>query len=162
VIIIGPGSLFTSLIPNLLVHGIPKAIAASPAVKAFVCNLMTEANESLGLSAADHIRLLHSHARLSLVDYAIVNQTAVSAVLRAKYAVAGGSPVPVDLAEMESLGVKVISGDYLETTQGVARHANDRLAQDLLQLCSFRKARDCLTPILRSQIAAQTEKLQRR
>src|SRR5437899_3805237 len=74
-ITVSPGSLFTSRVPNLLVHGIPEAIAAARAVKAFVCNLMTEANESLGLSAADHIRVLNSHARLPLVDYAIVNQT---------------------------------------------------------------------------------------
>src|SRR5438445_6345839 len=55
-ITIGPGSLFTSLIPNLLVRGIPEAILASPAIKVFVCNLMTQANESLSLTAADHIR----------------------------------------------------------------------------------------------------------
>ena len=103
-ITIGPGSLFTSLVPNLLVHGIPEAIAASRAVKAFVCNLMTEANESLGLSAADHIRVLNSHARLPLVDYAIVNQTPVPSALKAKYAAGGGSPIDVDVAAMETLG----------------------------------------------------------
>ena len=135
-ITIGPGSLFTSLVPNLLVHGIPEAIAASRAVKAFVCNLMTEANESLGLSAADHIRVLNSHARLPLVDYAIVNQTPVPSALKAKYAAAGGSPIDVDVAAMESLGVTVILGDYLETNQGVARHATDRVTRDLLQLCT--------------------------
>src|SRR5213594_4389765 len=133
-ITIGPGSLFTSLVPNLLVHGIPEAIAASRAVKAFVCNLMTEANESLGLSAADHIRVLNSHARLPLVDYAIVNQTPVPSALKAKYAAAGGSPIDVDVAAMETLGVTVILGDYLETYQGVARHATDRVTRDLLQL----------------------------
>ena len=135
-ITIGPGSLFTSLVPNLLVHGIPEAIASSRAVKAFVCNLMTEANESLGLSAADHIRVLNSHARLPLVDYAIVNQTPVPSALKAKYAAAGGSPIDVDVAAMESLGVTVILGDYLETNQGVARHATDRVTRDLLQLCT--------------------------
>src|SRR5581483_5984746 len=61
-ITIGPGSLFTSLIPNLLVRGIGQAIASSPAVKVYVCNLMTQANERLGLTAADHIRALNSHA----------------------------------------------------------------------------------------------------
>ena len=56
VITIGPGSLFTSLIPNLLVRGVTKAILDSPAIKIYICNLMTQANESLGLTAADHIR----------------------------------------------------------------------------------------------------------
>ena len=58
VITVGPGSLFTSLIPNLLVRGIPQAIAASPAIKVYMCNLMTQANESLGRTAAEHIRAL--------------------------------------------------------------------------------------------------------
>src|SRR6267142_3763833 len=67
-ITVGPGSLFTSLIPNLLVRGIAKGIIASSAVKVFVCNLMTQANESLGLTAADHIRALNAHAGGQLVD----------------------------------------------------------------------------------------------
>jgi uncharacterized cofD-like protein len=135
-ITIGPGSLFTSLVPNLLVQGIPEAIVASRAVKVFVCNLMTEANESLGLTAADHIRVLNRHARLPLVDYALINQTPIPPALKAKYAAAGGSPINADVEAMESLGVKVILGDYLETNQGVARHATDRVARDLLRLCT--------------------------
>src|ERR1700756_5621801 len=63
VITIGPGSLFTSLIPNLLVRGIAQAIVNSPAIKVYICNLMTQANESLGLTAADHIRALNRHAQ---------------------------------------------------------------------------------------------------
>lgn len=135
-ITIGPGSLFTSLVPNLLVRGISEAVAASRAVKVFVCNLMTEANESLGLSAADHIRVLHEHARTRIVDYALVNRTPVPGDLKAKYAAEGGSQIKVDLAAIEKLGVKVILGDYLETAEGVARHATDRLARDLLGLAS--------------------------
>src|SRR5438445_7107867 len=85
-ITIGPGSLFTSLIPNLLVHGIPQAIVNSSAVKVYVCNLMTQANESLGLTAADHIRALNRHAQSErLFDYALINRTPVSEELRAKY-----------------------------------------------------------------------------
>ena len=96
-ITMGPGSLFTSLIPNLLVHGIPKAIAASPAIKVFVCNLMTQANESLGLSAADHIRNLNRHAQGQIFDYALINRTPASEELKAKYAVEGASQIVADL-----------------------------------------------------------------
>jgi uncharacterized cofD-like protein len=78
-ITVGPGSLFTSLIPNLLVRGIAKSIIASLAVKVFVCNLMTQANESLGLTAADHIRALNNHAGAQLFDYALINQKSASA-----------------------------------------------------------------------------------
>src|SRR5256884_601589 len=74
VITIGPGSLFTSLIPNLLVQGIASAISHSSALKVYICNLMTQANESLGLSAADHIRALNQHAQTDrLFHYALVN-----------------------------------------------------------------------------------------
>src|SRR6185503_11477125 len=83
-ITIGPGSLFTSLVPNLLVHGIPEAIAASRATKIFVCNLMQQANESLGLTASDHIKALRTHARRKLFDYALVNNQPVSSQLRGK------------------------------------------------------------------------------
>src|SRR5213593_2502337 len=70
-ITIGPGSLFTSLIPNLLVRGISQAIVESRATKVYICNLMTQANESLGLTAADHIRALNAHAQDKLFDYAL-------------------------------------------------------------------------------------------
>src|SRR5271167_5157213 len=84
VITIGPGSLFTSLVPNLLVNGVAKAISSSSAVKVFVCNLMTQANESLGLTASDHIRALYKHARHEFFDYALVNQTPASPELALK------------------------------------------------------------------------------
>jgi uncharacterized cofD-like protein len=132
-ITIGPGSLFTSLIPNLLVEGIPEAIAAAPAVKVYVCNLMTQANESLGLTAADHIRALHQHAQRHLFDFALINQQPVSAELRAKYALEGAAQIVADFAAVESLRVCPIVGDYLDEA-GVARHATDRVARDLLAL----------------------------
>ena len=132
-ITIGPGSLFTSLIPNLLVRGIPQAIVNSPAVKVYVCNLMTQANESLGLTAADHIRALDSHAQPNLFDYALINRSEVSDELKAKYASEGASQIVADLDEIEKLGVCPVVGDYLEEA-GVARHATDRVAIDVLRL----------------------------
>lgn len=133
-ITIGPGSLFTSLIPNLLVHGIPQAIRESSAIKVFVCNLMTQANESLGLTASDHIRALNRHAQTDRIfDYAVINNAPVSSDLKAKYALEGACQIVADLDAIESLGVCPVLGDYLE--QGaVARHATDRVAKDLLQL----------------------------
>ncbi|MBZ5654917.1 MAG: uridine diphosphate-N-acetylglucosamine-binding protein YvcK [Acidobacteriia bacterium] len=132
-ITIGPGSLFTSLIPNLLVRGIAQAITDSHAIKVFVCNLMTQANESLGLSAAQHIRALTSHAGAQLFDYALINQKAVSAEMKAKYALEGASQIVVDLEAIEALGVCPVLGDYLDEG-AVARHATDRVACDLMAL----------------------------
>ncbi len=133
IITIGPGSLFTSLIPNLLVRGIASAIAKSGALKLYICNLMTQANESLGRTAADHIRALNDHAQTNIFDYALINRTPVSADLQAKYALEGASQIIVDLDEIEKLGVIPVLGDYLEEG-AVARHASDLVAHDLLEL----------------------------
>jgi uncharacterized cofD-like protein len=132
-ITVGPGSLFTSLIPNLLVRGIPQAIAASSAARVYVCNLMTQANESLGRTAADHIRALNRHAGGQVFDYAIINHKQMSAELKAKYALEGATQVVVDREAIEDLGVTPLLGDYLEEGE-VARHATDRVARDVLQL----------------------------
>ena len=132
-ITIGPGSLFTSLIPNLLVRGIAEAIVESSAVKVFVCNLMTQANESLGLTAADHIRALNRHAGRQLFDYALINNHAASPEMKAKYALEGASQIIADIEAIESLGVCPVLGDYLDEGE-VARHATDRVAHDLMGL----------------------------
>src|SRR6204780_2754825 len=132
-ITIGPGSLFTSLIPNLLVRGIPQAIRESSAVKVFVCNLMTQANESLSLTASDHIRALNNHAGVQLFDYALINQTQASPELKAKYALEAASQIVVDLEAIEGLGVCPLLGDYLDEGTG-ARHATNRVAHGLMAL----------------------------
>jgi uncharacterized cofD-like protein len=142
-ITIGPGSLFTSLVPNLLVRDVSKAIMNARAVKVFVCNLMTQANESLGLSASDHIRALYKHARHEFFDYALVNRTQASPALQQKYAEKHQSPIVVDVDRIEALGVTPIEGDYLvesEKANGdlVARHDTHRVAEDLLRLMTQR------------------------
>ena len=134
-ITIGPGSLFTSLIPNLLVRGIPQAIRQSSAVKVYICNLMTQANESLGRTAADHIRALNEHAGCQLFHYALLNNRAASRELKAKYALEGATQIVVDTKEIEALGVRPVLANYLEE-DGVARHNTERLIWDLLEIAS--------------------------
>lgn len=134
-ITVGPGSLFTSLIPNLLVRGIAQAIAASPAVKVYICNLMTQANESLGRTAGDHIRALNQHAGAQIFNYALINNKPASEALQAKYALEGGAQVLVDLDQIKEIGVRPLLGDYLDEGT-TARHATDRIAHDLVNLAS--------------------------
>jgi uncharacterized cofD-like protein len=141
VITIGPGSLFTSLIPNLLVRGIAQAIVESPATKVYICNLMTQANESLGLTAADHIRALNRHAQKQIFDFALINRTPVSNEMKAKYALEGACQIVNDLDAIEALGVVPVLGDYLEE-DGVARHNTARVSRDLLQLVAERPGDD--------------------
>jgi len=133
VITIGPGSLFTSLIPNLLVRGIPEAIARARAVKVFICNLMTEANESLHMAASEHIRAIYAHSLPGLFNYALVNSAPASAMVRQRYAEERAEPVECDVAAIEALGVRCITGDFIEEHE-VARHATDRLCRELLRL----------------------------
>jgi uncharacterized cofD-like protein len=136
-ITMGPGSLFTSLIPNMLVHGVPQALVRSRAMKVFVCNLMTQSNESLGLSAADHIRAIYKHTGGNRIfDYALLNTTPASEALKAKYALEGAAQIANDLEEVEQLGVRPVGGDYLDETAEVARHATERVARDLLALAA--------------------------
>jgi len=132
-ITMGPGSLFTSLIPNLLVRGIAKAIASSRAIKVYICNLMTQANESLGRSAADHIRALNEHAQTRIFDYALLNSASISDSLKAKYALEGAAQVVVDEEAIRELGVTPVMGDYLDERE-VARHDTGRIAEDLIEL----------------------------
>jgi uncharacterized cofD-like protein len=132
-ITIGPGSLFTSLIPNLLVCGIPQAIRESAARKVYISNLMTQANESLGRTAADHIRALNDHAGFQIFDYALINRTPASEELKAKYQLEGASQIEVDLEDIKQLGVSPVLGDHLVEDQ-VARHNAERVVRDLLEL----------------------------
>jgi len=132
-ITVGPGSVYTSLIPNLLVRGIPEQIARSKARKVFICNLMTQPGESRGYSAADHVRALHEHAGRKLFDAVILNARPVSPSLRRRYAAEGAAPVVNDLAEVRELGVLPVLADVLVEDR-VARHDPDRLAKLLLKL----------------------------
>jgi uncharacterized cofD-like protein len=141
---LGPGSLYTSLIPNLLVHGIPEAMARSRAVKVYIGNLMTQPGETRGYTASDHLRALHNHVGGRLFDYAIVNTRELSSALRRRYAAERAEPVRNDFGEIRALGVEPVTAPLLIEDQ-VARHDARRLAELLLELAEARKQRLVLT-----------------
>jgi uncharacterized cofD-like protein len=132
-ITVGPGSLFTSLITNLLVKGVSEALASSKAVRVYICNLMTQANESLNLTASQHIERIYEHAHRPIFDYALVNTAPVSRVLLDRYAGEGASPIVADIEAIEKLGVRCIAGDFAAEGD-VLRHAADRVADAALRL----------------------------
>ncbi len=121
VITLGPGSLFTSVIPNLLVTGIPAAIRSSRAVKCYFVNLMSQPGETGEFRASDHLRAIHRHARGKLIDYAIVNIRSISGVLKKRYAREHALPVEIDIDALIRMGVKVIAGN-LAGSAGAIRH----------------------------------------
>jgi len=132
-ITVGPGSLYTSLITNVLVEGIPAALADARGLRVFVCNLMTQANESLGLSAADHIEKIYDHTRAPIFDCALVNTAPFSAETLARYQAEGAAPIVADVDRIQALGVRCIIGDFA-SEGNVVRHAADRVADVLLSL----------------------------
>jgi uncharacterized cofD-like protein len=132
-ITVGPGSLFTSLITNLLVQGIPSALAKARGVRVYICNLMTQANESLGLTASQHIERIYEHTRTPIFDYALVNIAPFSPQTLARYAAEGASPIVADIERIEALGVRVIAGDFA-SEENVVRHAAGRVTGALLAL----------------------------
>ena len=163
-ITLGPGSLYTSLVTNLLVRGIPEALAASHATRVYVGNLMTQANESLGLTAAQHIEKILQHCQTEagcalknldrhsersseslslpfpkLFDYALINTAPISPTLLELYARGGQAPIAPDLDRIRALGVEPISGDFA-LEGNLLRHDPDRLTQALLKLALARPA----------------------
>ena len=136
-ITVGPGSLYTSLITNLLVRGIPEALAEARGLRVFVCNLMTQANESLGLSASEHVERIYEHAGAPIFDYAIINTAPVSAEMLLRYEAEGAVPIEPDIARIEAMGVRCVVGNFLiEGAQEgeVLRHASDRVTAALMEL----------------------------
>jgi uncharacterized cofD-like protein len=135
-ITLGPGSLYTSLITNLLVRGIPEAIAASKATRVYVGNLMTQANESLGLTASQHIEKIMQHcgdSQLKLFDYALINTAPISPALLERYAREGQLPIEPDLDRIRSLGVEPIAGNFVHEGE-LLRHDPDRVTGELVRL----------------------------
>jgi uncharacterized cofD-like protein len=132
-ITLGPGSLYTSLITNLLVREIPEAIGRSSATRVYICNLMTQANESLGLSASQHIEKILNHAGTQIFDYALINTAPIGNQTLARYASEGQAPILADLERIRSLGVEPITGNFVHEGD-VLRHSYDVVAETLLQL----------------------------
>lgn len=132
-ITVGPGSLYTSLITNLLVQGLPSALAKARGVRVYICNLMTQANESLGLTASQHIERIYEHTHAPIFDYALVNTAAFSAETLARYSAEGASAIEADIERIEELGVRCIPGDFA-SEENVVRHAAGRVTGALLAL----------------------------
>lgn len=132
-ITLGPGSLYTSLITNLLVKGIPEALTETRALRVFICNLMTQSNESLGLTASQHIEKIYEHMGQAIFDYALVNTAPVSETLLRNYALEGATPILPDIERIEALGVRVVPGEFAAEGDTL-RHNADRVAETLLDL----------------------------
>jgi uncharacterized cofD-like protein len=130
-ILLGPGSLYTSIIPNLLVHGVAKSIAKSRARCVYIANLMTQPGETTGYSVADHVRAIYEHTGERLFHSVVVNRASAPAHVLRRYRKQGAEPVDPSFDELRSMGLQYIAGDLLQPG-GVIRHDQRRLATLIL------------------------------
>jgi uncharacterized cofD-like protein len=134
VIILGPGSLYTSIIPNLLIKEITDSIVASKAIKVYVCNVMTQPGETDGYSASNHIKELINHSSPRVFDYCIINSGEIPKEILTRYAQDNSFPVEKDRKNIENAGYRVIEEDVIVTNDVVVRHDSVKLAKIILGL----------------------------
>ncbi|MCP3775825.1 YvcK family protein [Paenibacillus sp. MZ04-78.2] len=132
-ILVGPGSLYTSILPNLLVPEIAKTIVESNALKIFICNVMTQPGETDDYKVSDHLKAVRDHVGIDLFDYVIVNNGDIPEQVQSKYAEQGAKIVPLDLDEVTKQGYKVIA-DQLVLFRTYLRHDAEKLSQHIYQL----------------------------
>ncbi|MFB6366976.1 uridine diphosphate-N-acetylglucosamine-binding protein YvcK [Paenibacillus elgii] len=132
-ILVGPGSLYTSILPNLLVPEIAETIVESNALKIFICNVMTQPGETDDYKVSDHLKAVRDHIGTDLFDYVIVNNGDIPEQVQSKYAEQGAKIVPLDLDEVTKQGYKVIA-DQLVLFRTYLRHDAEKLSQHIYQL----------------------------
>ena len=133
-ILLGPGSLYTSVIPNLLVDGISQAVCASKAMKIYICNIMTQDGETEGMTASDHVKALLDHSGPGLVDICLCNSASVRPGLLERYKEEDSAPIVVDKEAIEALGVELVTRPLASETLNYARHSFARLSAAVMEL----------------------------
>jgi len=131
-ILLGPGSLYTSIIPNLLVAGVADAIRRARATRVYIANIMTQPGETDGYSVTEHVRAIYDHAGGRIFDWAVINNQPISPGLLRRYRAQGAEPVEASVAELQKLGVRCVF-DHLVEEGNVVRHDATRLTRLLLE-----------------------------
>lgn len=137
-IVIGPGSLYTSVLPNLLVPGLADAIASSPAKKIYVCNVMTQPGETDAFSASHHVQVIYDHIGTHIFDYIIVNAASLPSEALEKYQAQESYPVLVDIESLHKLGLRVIARDFVHYAT-YARHDSRLVAEQIVSLIGYER-----------------------
>lgn len=137
-IVVGPGSLYTSILPNLLVPEIATAVATSAAKKIYVCNVMTQPGETDSLSAAQHVQAIYRHVSRRLFDYILVNAATLPPEAVSQYKAQGAFPVRIDMEALNDLGLRVIARDFVHYAT-YARHDSRRIAEQIVSLIGYER-----------------------
>jgi uncharacterized cofD-like protein len=136
-VLLGPGSLYTSILPNLLIPGIRQALVKTRARVVLLLNLMTQPGETDGMMGIDHLRALARQAGEGIIDAVLVNSTGIPPALISHYAETGSEPVEVDRAVLEAMGVEVHEADLLAADGDLIRHDSEKLARAVLELIPY-------------------------
>ncbi|MED4454373.1 gluconeogenesis factor YvcK family protein [Metabacillus fastidiosus] len=137
-IIIGPGSLYTSILPNLLVPKIGEEVCKAKAKKVYICNVMTQAGETLSYSASDHIKALYDHMDCKFIDTILVNDARIPDEIRKMYEEELAKPVHYDIDKLKELGIEVIVDRIISYENNVIRHDTNKVASLLYNMISMR------------------------
>ena len=153
-ITLGPGSLYTSVVPNLLVNGIAEAIESSPALKVYFVNLMWQPGETIEFSASQHVEALHKHARRAITDCVVLNTAPISPSLKRKYAKEHVMPVENDFEKLSIMKVKVVTADLVGQST-LVRHDPQAVASIVIDLASRSRARQVRQQLLAKKRASR-------
>ncbi len=133
-IVLGPGSLYTSIIPNFLVEGMGKALESAMGLRLYACNIMTQPGETDGYTVGNHLEALFFHAGSVCVDYCLVNSGKIKAAATKKYLEDGAEPVMVDLSHVKRMGIRLIEKDLVKLAGDYVRHDPEKLAQAIMDI----------------------------
>jgi uncharacterized cofD-like protein len=132
-VVLGPGSLYTSIMPNLLIGRVYQEIVASKAVKVYVCNVMTQKGETDDMKASDHLKAIIEHTAPGIVDYCIINTAKIPADMVERYKTEEAHPVVPDSDNIRKMKAKVIEA-HIINTKGYVRHDSAKLAKIIIDL----------------------------
>jgi len=132
-VLIGPGSLYTSVIPNFLVAGITEAVAATKALRIFVMNVMTQDGETEGYTGIDHIQAFCSHAAEGLIDVCLANDAPIDEAVLSAYRKEDSEPIRLCQKEIEALGIQVVTKPLIAHSK-FARHDSEKLAEAVMEI----------------------------
>lgn len=139
-IVIAPGSLYTSIMPTIIMPQIAEAIRGTKGKVVYVCNVMTQAGETTGYTAADHVQAICDHIGENSVDSIVVHNEPIEKTIRAIYAEENSEPVIYDTERLLEMGLRIIEGDIIDPTQSALRHDNHKVAALLYSILKENEA----------------------
>ncbi|MGI8315559.1 gluconeogenesis factor YvcK family protein [Halobacillus mangrovi] len=128
-IVIAPGSLYTSIMPNIIIPEIGQALRETKAHVTYVCNVMTQKGETSGYTAGDHLQALFDHVGKEVINSIVVHNKPIDQGLKKAYAREKAEPVVYDIERIKSMGIKVIEEDIIDHSQSMLRHDTDKLTK---------------------------------